>query len=96
MADGCRGAPRDGARHAGRAVVLSLTFVFVLAAVVISAGLVTYTAWNHDPKNGLFAIAFAVLSTRAVLSWVAWSNQPSAGSFQQDREGRKTADEATP
>ena len=96
MADGRRGAPGDGARHAGRAVVLSLTFIFVLAAVVISAGLVAYTAWNHDSKNGLFAIAFAVLSTRAVLSWVAWSNQSSAVSFQQDREGRKTADEAAP
>ena len=96
MADGRRGASGDGARHAGRTVVLSLTFVLVLAAVVISAGLVTYTAWNHDPKNGRFAIAFAVLSTRAVLSWVAWSNQSSAVSIQQDREGRKTADEAAP
>lgn len=95
MADESRGAPGDRTQPTGRAVVLSLTFVFVLAAVVISAGLVAYAAWNHDLKNGLFAIAFAVLSARAVLSWVAWSSQPPAASFQQDREGRKPADETT-
>ena len=52
--------------------VLAVTFLFVLAAVSVSAGLVVYTAWLHNLKNGLFALAFAVLSARAALSWLLW------------------------
>ncbi len=63
---------RYNERGTGRGVALALTFLFVLAAVFISAGLVVYTAWRHDLESGLFAIAFAVLSVRAVLSWCLW------------------------
>jgi hypothetical protein len=79
----------------GHRVVLVLTFLFVLAAVVISDGLVVYTAWHQDLKDGLFALAFAVLSARAVLSWCLWrhSYQLSVVSRQQDRWGRKPAEE---
>ena len=52
----------------GRGVVLVLTFLFVLAAVSGSTGFVVYTASHHDFANGLFALAFAVLSARAALS----------------------------
>ncbi|MBD0355925.1 MAG: hypothetical protein ICV57_01960 [Rubrobacter sp.] len=73
--------------------MLALTFLCILAAVCVSAGLVVYTAWHHDLKNGLFALAFAVLSARATLSWFLWreSDQPSSATYQQDREGRKAA-----
>lgn len=93
------GAPRNITRHtgsiAGRGVAFALTLLFVLAAVSVSAGLVVYTAWRHDLADGLFALAFAVLSARAVLSWFLWrqSDQQSVISYQQDREGRKPADE---
>jgi hypothetical protein len=75
--------------------VLALTFLCILATVCVSAGLVVYTAWRHDLKNGLFALAFAVLSARATLSWFLWreSDCPSAVSYQQDRQSRKLADD---
>jgi hypothetical protein len=73
---------RNAARHAGRPgsgrkAVLALTFLFALAAVSVSTGLVVYTAWNYDLKNGLFALSFAVLSARATLSWVLWRDDVS-------------------
>jgi hypothetical protein len=81
--------------NSGRTVMFALVLIFVLAAAFVSAGLVVYTAWHHDLKNGLFALAFAVLSARAVLSWIIWRNSDgvlnSAG--HQDRGGRKPADE---
>ena len=58
--------------HTGLRLVLALTFLCILAAVCVSVGLVVYTAWHHDLKNGLFALVFAVLSTRALLSWFLW------------------------
>jgi len=54
-----------------------MTFLFALAAVSVSTGLVVYTAWHHDLKNGLFALSFAVLSTRATLSWILWRDDVS-------------------
>jgi membrane protein implicated in regulation of membrane protease activity len=74
--------------------VLTATLLFVLAAVAVSVGLVVYTAWLHDLKDGLFALLFAILSVRAALSWVLWqrSEQPVS---RQDREGQKPAGEAT-
>ena len=66
-----RNASRIG-NHTGLRIVLALTFLCILAAVCVSAGLVVYTAWHHDLKNGLFALAFAVLSARATLSWFLW------------------------
>jgi uncharacterized integral membrane protein len=62
--------------------MLALTFLFVLAAISVSAGLVVYTAWRHDLTNGLFALAFAVLSARAALSLILWhdSDQKKPGS----------------
>jgi hypothetical protein len=69
-------APASNAPHTGNRtglrVVLALTFLCILAAVCVSAGLVVYTAWYHDLKNGLFALAFAILSARANLSWFIW------------------------
>jgi hypothetical protein len=50
--------------------MLDLVFRFALTAISVSAGLLIYTAWPQDLKDGRFAHAFAVLSTRAVLSWV--------------------------
>jgi hypothetical protein len=75
--------PREGltggsAPNAGRHRVLALTLVFVLAAVVLSTGLVVHTAWDHDLNDSPFALAFAVLSARAALAWVSWSSQLSA------------------
>ncbi len=86
--------PRTGNRTGFR-FVLALTFLCILAAVCVSAGLVVYTAWRHDLKNGLFALAFAVLSARATLSWFLWRESacPSAVSYQQDCQSRKLADE---
>ncbi len=69
--------------------------IFVLAAVAFSTGLVVHTAWNHDLNNGPFALAFAVLSARAVLACVSFSSQPASVSYQQERAGRKPAEEAT-
>jgi hypothetical protein len=77
-------------RSAGQKATLFLTFLFVLVAVAVSAGLVIYTAWRHDLQDGLFALAFAIMSTRAVLSWFLWR-----GSYQQDRGDRKPADVPT-
>ena len=62
-----RSAPQTE-RSGGRGVVLVLTFLFMLAAVSVSTGLVVYTASRHDLAGGLFALAFAVLSARAALS----------------------------
>ncbi len=78
----------------GRGIVLVLTFLFMLAAVVASTGLVVYTAVRHDFADGLFALAFAVLCARAALSWFWWSSQPSSSSAdQQHRAGPKPADQ---
>ena len=79
----------------GRGIVLVLTFFFMLAAVVASTGFVVYTALRHDFADGLFALAFSVLSARAALSWFWWSSQPiSSSADQQNRAGPKIADEA--
>lgn len=77
----------------GRGIVLVLTFLFMLAAVVASTGFVVYTALRHDFADGLFALAFAVLSARAALSWFWWSSQPISSSADQHRAGPKSADE---
>ncbi len=78
----------------GRGIVLVLTFLFMLAAVVASTGLVVYTAVRHDFADGLFALTFAVLCARAALSWFWWSSQPSSSSAdQQHRAGPKPADQ---
>lgn len=87
--------PRTGNRTGFR-LVHALTFLCIFAAVCVSAGLVVFTAWHHDLKNGLFALAFAVLSARATLSWFLWreSDQPdSLSASQQERERRKLEDE---
>ena len=82
-------SPARSARHgrhpAGHGVVLALALLFVLTALSVSVGLVVYTAWRHDLDNGLFALAFAVLSARAALSWFLWhsSDQNLAVSDRQ-------------
>ena len=63
---------RHARRGAGGRAVLGLTLLFVLAAVLLSAGLVVYAGWRHDLDSGLFAIVVSILSTRAALSWVLW------------------------
>jgi hypothetical protein len=89
-----REVDRAPARHAGRNAVLALTLLFVLAALAASTGLVAYTAWNHDFKDGLFALAFAVLSAHATMSWCVWQKGvPQAG--QPDYGDRKPANEVT-
>ena len=78
----------------GRGVVLVLTFLFMLAAISVSTGLVVYTALRRDLADGLFALAFAVLSARAALSWFWWSSQPiSSSADHHHRERLKPADE---
>lgn len=66
--------------------MLAASLIFVLLAISVSCAEVVYTAWLHDLKDGLFALLFAVLSTRAALSWCLWrySCQLSAVSGQQD------------
>ncbi len=80
--------------NSGRTAMFVLTLLLVLAAALVSAGLVVYTAWHHDLKNGLFALAFAVLSARAVLAWALWysSDQPLRSSSQHGRGDRKPSD----
>ena len=75
-------------------LVLVATFFLVLAAAVVSTGLVVYTAWRHDLEDGLFSLLFAVLSARAVLSWRLWhhSLQSSASRCRGDRETRQPSD----
>ncbi len=60
-------------RRALRGAVLSITLVFVLAALLISSALVVYTAWLHQLQNGAFALLFAVLSAQIALNWILWS-----------------------
>jgi D-alanyl-lipoteichoic acid acyltransferase DltB (MBOAT superfamily) len=55
-----------------RGLVLGLTLLFVLGALLISSALVVYTAWNHDLKEGAFALVFAVLSAQIALNWLLW------------------------
>ena len=73
-------------------LVLVATFLLVLAAAVVSTGLVVYTAWRHDFEEGLFSLAFAVLSARAVLSWRLWHHSLRS-SASRDREPRKSTSE---
>ncbi len=89
-----RRAAREAERPDGRGIVLVLTFLFMLAAVFVSTGFVVYTALRHDFADGLFALAFAVLSARAALSWFWWRSQPTCSSAdQQHPERLKPADE---
>ena len=87
--------PGHSAHLAAHRAVLTITLIFVLVTVTVSTGLVVYTAWLHDLKNGLFALLFATLSARAVLSWCLWhrSYQPHGFGYQQDPGGRKPAGE---
>lgn len=75
MAAPARGDAESQAEPVPRRATLVLTFLFVLAAISVSAGLVIYTAWLHDLKDGPFAVLFAVLSAKAALSWLAWNEQ---------------------
>ena len=75
-----RGAAEDppGDRHLGtlrrvaRGIVLGITFLFVLAALLVSVFLLVYTAWHHDLNRGMFALLFAVLSAQIALNWLLW------------------------
>ncbi len=75
--------------HTGLRLVLALTFLCILAAVCVSAGLVVYTAWRHNLTDGLFALAFAVLSARAALSWCLWhhGSQPQLSAVSKTARG---------
>ena len=89
-----RRAARETEGSGGHRIVLVLTFLFVLAIVSGSTGFVVYTALHHDLTDGLFALAFAVLSARAALSWFWWRSQPICSSAdQQHPERLKPADE---
>ena len=61
-------------RRALRAVVLGITFLFVISALTVSCALVVYTAWTHDVGHGLFALLFAVLSAQIALNWFLWKD----------------------
>ncbi len=77
--------------------MLVLTFLFMLAVVSVSTGLVVYTASHHDLVDGSFALAFAVLNGRVAFSWFLWrnSNQQPVANYQQSRDGRKLAAETS-
>lgn len=59
-------------RRALRGFVLVVTLIFVLAALLISAALVVYTAWLHKLQEGAFALLFAVLSAQIAMNWLLW------------------------
>ena len=61
-------------RRALRAVVLGVTFLFVVSALVVSCALVVFTAWRHQFSHGLFALLFAVLSAQIALNWFLWKD----------------------
>ncbi|AHY46337.1 Hypothetical Protein RradSPS_1054 [Rubrobacter radiotolerans] len=61
-------------RTLGR-IVLALTFLIVVGAVAISSGLVVYTAWVHDLREGFFALVFAVMSGKIALHWFLWKEE---------------------
>ena len=94
--------PPDPSRERGslaHQTLFAATLLFVLAAVGVSTGLVVYSAYLHDPKNGLFAVLFAALSARAGLSWCLWrssisASQPVSLSANQ-QETRKPADDTS-
>ena len=81
------------ARHVGQGsvhrLVLTLTLLLALTTVSVSTGLVVYTAWLHDLKNGFFALGFAVLSAKMALSWVLWrdTDQQVSSSISKIAEG---------
>jgi hypothetical protein len=52
--------------------MLVLAFLFALTAISVSVGLYIYTAWRQAFRDGLFALAFAVLSARAALFLILW------------------------
>lgn len=61
-----------------RRTIFGITLLFVLAALLVSAALVIYTAWLHDLNRGLFALAFAVLSAQMALNWLLWKEDAGA------------------
>lgn len=63
---------RDSSRRISRIATLYTTLLFVLLAVIISTGLVMYTAWIHDLRDGLFALVFAILSAQTAMGWFIW------------------------
>ena len=79
MRDGGTGERRpasgDAVRGALRTAVLGITFLLVVAALLVSCALVVYTAWAHDLRNGLFALLFAILSSQIALNWLRWKDE---------------------
>jgi hypothetical protein len=76
-ADPPGGQPRrDGpVRRVLRAAVLTVTLLFVIAALAISSSLVIYTAYRHDLQNGVFALLLAVLSAQIAINWFLWKDE---------------------
>jgi len=67
---------RDGpVRRALRVAVLSVTLLFVVAALAISSSLVIYTAYRHELQNGIFALLLAVLSAQIAINWFLWKDE---------------------
>ena len=75
-ADPPREPRRDGPiRRAIRAIVLTVTLLFVVAALAVSSSLVVYTAYRHDLQNGFFALLLAVLSAQIAMNWFLWKDE---------------------
>lgn len=53
-------------------MMLLCTLLFVISAVIISSGILVYTAWRHDLEDGAFALIFAVMSAQIALNWIRW------------------------
>lgn len=71
-------------RRAARGVVLVVTFLVVVAALLVSVALLVYTAWRHDLSRGVFALAFAVFSAQIGLNWLLWKQgdeDPEANNY---------------
>ena len=70
-----RPPPEGTLQRAARGMMLLSTLLFVVSAVVVSSGILVYTAWRHDLKNGVFALIFAVMSAQIALNWLRWREE---------------------
>ena len=64
--------PEGPVQRAARGMMLLSTLLFVVSAVMVSSGILVYTAWRHDFEDGVFALIFAIMSAQIALNWLRW------------------------